>query len=498
MATAMVTAMMKNKKLIRQDFSSVPLCRALLGKGLLVGLAVLPQLAGAGDWKLDESVTAGLTYVDRTGNTPSKGSVLQVSPQVSLKGQGGRSEADINYRLTASQGFGDTDPASLAHNLRARGRVEVIENEFFVGANASAQLVGSSSSTGPVDAINVDSSGRQSYSVQLTPEFRHHLNRYADIVSQNRIDYVTYDGKNVDGNDDSRSVSANLGIRSGRYFGPLDWSLDVTQSRTKYDLRNDKRKSYDLGVGYRFNNHWRGRGQLGYEKNDVQSNRNDTDGATWNLGFDWTPNSRTSFSAQAGKRYLGTVFSGSARHNTRRTSLSLDFSRDVTNRRSTQLLDSFLFDLDADGNVILDPVTGLPNVVYVPQAQQTDEDYVSEQIRGVVSIRGRRTTASLTASFTNRDYEVSDSDEDAYSLSLAVTRQLGGRISASLRSSLSSTDSGAGNDSDTYDVQFTLSKQLSRRTSVNLDLLRRERDASTINSDYTENRIGVSLSSSFF
>ena len=499
MATATVTGMMKNKLPVRLAglFSMPP--SMSMQTGVSIVLLAFVQAAWTGDWKLDESATAAINYVDRSGSDASSGTIVQLSPQVSLKGRGGKSEADLNYRLTASKGFGDTDPASLAHSLNARGRMELIDDLFFLGANAAARLVGDSSTSGAIDSINVDSSGRQSYSLQLTPEFRHHLNRYADIVSRNTFNYVTYDGENVNSDDNSRSVSTHVGVHSGRYFGPVDWRMDVRQTQTKYDLRDDKTTSYDLGAGYRINHRWRVRGEVGYEKNDIQTNRADTDGGKWNLGFDWTPNPRTSVSAQAGKRYLGTVYSGSVRHNTRRTTLSLDFSRDVTNRRVTELLDSFFFLRDpTTGDFLTDPVTGLPIQVNLPQAQQIDEDYISEQVRGGVSVSGRRTSASLTASYTKRDYEVSGSNEDAYSITLAVNRQLGAHISASLRSTLSSTDSGAANSSDTRDLQLTLSKQLSRRTSVNLDLLRRERDGSINTSDYTENRIGLSLSSSFF
>ena len=50
--------------------------------------------------------------------------------------------------------------------------------------------------------------------------------------------------------------------------------------------------------------------------------------------------------------------------------------------------------------------------------------------------------------------------------------------------------------SDSYDVSLSLSRQLSERTSAAINVLHREQDA-TSNDGYTENRIGVSVSSSF-
>lgn len=474
---------------------------ALACRQLVVTCAVaclgLPTIGLAGDWRLSDTVTAELTYVDRDGRNESSGAVLQLTPRLRLQGRSGRSQADIDYSLTASIGGGSTDPESLSHNLRGSGRTEIIENKFFLGANASARLVGTSATSGAVDAINVRSDGTQSYSFEILPEFRHHLNKYADIVSRNSINYVTYGGDNRRSDDDSREVRTNIGVRSGRYFSRFNWNVDATRSETKFDDRDDERSNLSAGVGYRIDSHWRVRGTVGYEDNDVQTSREDTDGATWDAGVDWTPNPRTSVAVTYGERYLGNVFSGSASHRTRRTRLSLDFSRDVTNRRSSQLLDSFFFLVDSTtGNPIIDPNTGDPILVNIPELEQIDEDFLNTQLRGAVTVTGRRTTATLTANVAQRDYEVTDQDEDSYGFSLRLSRQLGGGYSGSLGGRYSHTDGASDGDSDSYDVRMSLSKQLSPRTQASLNLLHREQDESA-GDDYTENRISVSLSSSF-
>ncbi len=475
--------------------------QALTGRCLAAACAAaafgLPTIAPAGEWRLSDTVSADLTYVDRDGRNESSGAVLQLTPRLRLNGRGGRSQADIDYSLTASIGGGSTDPESLSHNLRGTGRVEVIDNMFFLGANASARLVGTSATSGTVDSINARSDGTQSYSFEITPEFRHHLNRYADIVSRNSVNYVTYGGNNRRSDDDSREVRTNIGVRSGRYFSRFNWNVDATRSETSFEDRDDERSNLSAGVGYRVDSHWRVRGTVGYEDNDVQTARDDTDGATWDAGVDWTPNPRTSVAVTYGERYLGNVFSGNASHRTRRTRLSLDFTRDVTNRRSSQLLDSFFFLVDANtGNPIIDPNTGDPILVNIPELEQIDEDFLNTQVRGAVTVTGRRTTATLTATVSQRDYEVTDQDEDSLGLSLRLSRQLGGGYRASVNSRYTTTDGARDGDSDSYDVSMSLSKQLSPRTRASVNVLHREQDESA-GDDYTENRIGVSLISSF-
>ena len=491
-ATATATVTMSNNNPMRRRLAGS--MRALILLPVATGVAGFSPLALSGDWKVTDSATGRLTVVDRSGNNSSSGVVAQVSPQINLNGRGGRSEANVAYRLTASQGTGSTDSKALAHNLHALGRVELIDQFFWLGGNASAQLVGNNASSGPVDSINVGSTGRQSYAFQLTPEFRHHLGRYMDIVSKNSIDYVTYTGNNVSSNDDSRSYSANFGVQSGAYFGPLSWSLSATQRKTEYDTRDDENASYTAGVGYQVDPRIRVRGMVGYETNDVQTSRSNTDGSVWTVGVDWAPNQRTNVSADYGKRYLGTIYSGHINHRTKRTALALDFSRDVTNRRSTQL-ESFQFqvpDLNPD-----DPDNGLPETITLFALRQIDEDYVNTQVRGALTVGGRRTTATITANAANRKYEVTAADEDSYGLTIGVSRQLGAGFRGSLRGGLTSTDVKGGASTDTYDVQFSLSKQLSQRTSASVDVLHRNQDSSTASGGYTENRLGVSVSTSF-
>lgn len=453
----------------------------------------------AGDWKLTDSVTASLDVVDRSGRDASSGVVASISPRISLNGRGGRTTADVNYQLTTSIGTGDTDPRGLSHNLTATGRLEAVEDRLFIGANAAARLAGRTATSGPVDPVNARSDGVQSYSVGIQPEYRQHINRYADFVSQNSIDYVTYSGDDRDGGNDSTSARIHAGIRSGRHFSRLSWSLDASREETDYDSASrtsDTRSSYTAGVGYRIDRTWSVNGSLGYEKNDVETTRSDTDGLIWNVGTSWAPNPRTSLSASYGERYFGEVISADLRHRTKRTVLSLGLSRDVTNRRAFELVDSFFFLVDDTGNLIRDPVTGNPLIVNIPQLDLTDEDFVNTQLRGAIAVSGRRTTVTVTGTVSNREFEVSGEDETSLALALSASRRLGANINASAAVQYTRADGTTRGDSDSYDVSLSLSRRLSERTSAAINVLHREQDA-TSNDGYTENRIGVSVSSSF-
>jgi uncharacterized protein (PEP-CTERM system associated) len=280
-------------------------------------------------------------------------------------------------------------------------------------------------------------------------------------------------------------------------FTTFDWDVGATRTTTNFEDRDDERIEYSAGVGYRIDARWRLNGRVGWEDNDVQTDREDTDGFIWNAGAVWTPNPRTSVSGNYGYRYIGNTFAVDASHRSRKTTLSLNASRGIENRRTSRLVDSFFFLVDQNGVPIVDPNTGNLVFLNLPQLEETDEDFVNTQLRGAISVTGRRTSVSVTGRVANREYEVSDDDEDSYGVGISVSRRLGGGYTASLTGNIDQADGTVDGSSDTYDVGLRLSKQLGRKTSASLDLLHRERDASDNDDSYTENRIGVSITSSF-
>ena len=476
----------------------------LLFTGVFLATALQSNLASAraGKWVFDPSspVTANLDYVDRTGDDSYNGQVLRVAPKFRLSREGGRAVANINYNPTVAVGTGSTNPKFLTHQLLASGRLEAVENHFFIGADARAGLNGANSSAETVDAINFNSSnGQQSYAFGITPVYRHRLNRYANFVSSNRFDWVTYSGNDGgDGSDGSRGQTLNASIRSGRYFNAYNWSLNATQRKISYDSDRDDttREKVWAGLGYRFNPRWSVNGNLGYEDNDVESDRSSTTGTTWDVGARWTPNPRTSVAARVGERYFGDFYSGDISHRTRRTQLSAGFSRDVTNRREQQLVDSFFFLTDGNGNPVVDQ-NGNPIVANIPQLQNTNEDYINTQFRGAMTITGRRTNVTITGNVSNRDYEVSRDDEDSYSLTVSARRDLGSSYNVTLTGRAEHVDRSGSDNTDTYDVRFSLGKNLSPRTSTALELGYRDYNAESSILDYTEKRIGVSLTTTW-
>ncbi|MGB5741178.1 MAG: TIGR03016 family PEP-CTERM system-associated outer membrane protein [Sedimenticolaceae bacterium] len=448
---------------------------------------------------MTDDIAFTTTAVDRNGDDSESGVVFELSPRWVVSGRGGRVTADVNYSPTLAVGTGSTDPKALTHSLLATSRTEVVRNRFFVGANASARLLGDRASSGQTDSINFNDQGQQSYSVSVLPEYRHRINRYADFVSNNVFDYVTYSGGNDSddgGSSDSASYTLNAAVQNGRYFGATGWRLQATHRKVHYEDRsNDRFTNATAGLSYRLDSHFRARGNAGYEDNSVDSDRGDTSGVIWDVGGTWTPNPRTSVDASYGQRYYGSTWSAAVNHRSKRTRFGLNASRSLDNRRNQQLVDSFFFLVDDTGEPITDPDTGAPLIANIPQLDDTDEDFINNRISAIVAATGLRTTVSLTGTFSQREYEVSDDDQDSYGMTLRATRRLGSGYDASVSSSIThfTGDNDDDDDSTNYDASFSLSKQFSRRSSASLFVLYREQKSDDDDDEYDERRIGLTL-----
>jgi uncharacterized protein (PEP-CTERM system associated) len=238
-------------------------------------------------------------------------------------------------------------------------------------------------------------------------------------------------------------------------------------------------------------------GEAGYERNDLQTSRPETEGSIWSVGADWKPGPRTSVSAGVGERYFGSTYDFDFSHTARRTQFRLGANRDVDNRRTAQLVDSFFFLDDGTGNPVVDPATGEPIIVAGQDVQNIDEDFVTERVRASVLFTGNRTSARAAASVETRDYEVSGDEEETYYFSFNVNRQMGNRITAGVTGNYQIEDNVNFGDSNYYDVRVSLSRSIGRNSSAAISVSHHERDADNNTDSYREDRIGVTFVTGF-
>jgi uncharacterized protein (PEP-CTERM system associated) len=463
-------------------------------------LALLCGPATAGSWRLTDNgpSTARLTWVDGSGFDDT---FLSFRPGVRLTGTGGRVTGDIAYTASLDQQLGGDGDFNLSHNLRANANARLYEQMVFLRATASAGLA-SADGRGLIGSDGIssifDGDIVQTYSASVTPELRNRFGSFADSRLTMTLDVVDSDDEDAD----FLSAGSDLTwvLSSGRQFSVLPWSLTARTNRLSYDDRDDQRDSITGQVSRRFDRRWLARASIGYEQNDVQTDRDQTDGVTWSVGGTWTATPRTSFDADYGERYFGNTWNLRATHTSRRTTLTAAYTRDISNVRS-QILEQgrvFFFIDPVTGEPVRDPATGaliLFDEGLVPSL--VNEDFVSERLSLSVGVVGRRTTGTLSLGWSNRDYEVSPTVEDDYNVRLNLSRQLRSDLSGNLTFGWQQVDSNTAPDTEVYFVQAGANHRWGRRSTLGLETSYRTEDVEDADST-DEVRVALVYSIEFF
>jgi uncharacterized protein (PEP-CTERM system associated) len=376
----------------------------------------------------------------------------------------------------------------VSHYLRAKAGSELVRNQVFLNATANANLVQTVTSSASVDTLSNSNDTAQTFSTSLKPELRHHLGRYADIVSRNVLRYT-----NIEGRDSSWSRALNIGLRSGQRFSRLGWSVDYTDTNTQYTDRTDSTKKMNSSLSFQLIRQLRLIGNVGYSKSDAPTKRSRNSGTTWTIGADWNPGPRTSLNANFGESYYGNTWAGHFKHTSRRTSITADLSRSLTNTNTLLGVPLDFAVVDASGNLVVDPVTGDPLIETLTLLVPTEDNFINTRAGVTLSIEGRRTTLAARTIYSEREYDVSGEKTKNLHFRLSASRRLSAdtSLTANLGVGTYSTSIDT-NDDHTYDASLSYSKQLGRRSSVRTNVRHRIHDIDG-GGGYTENRIGVSF-----
>jgi len=151
--------------------------------------------------------------------------------------------------------------------------------------------------------------------------------------------------------------------------------------------------------------------------------------------------------------------------------------------------------VDNLGNPILDPVTGEPVLIPLDTPDLNDETYtLSRFTLGYDILVGRKDNISFEGTYSNRDYQVSNEEEETWGGSARWSHYLKANLSTNLRLYWEKTDNNStGEDSTLWRVNTGLSYKLGPKTNLNLDLHHIDKQASDDESEYSENRITLTL-----
>ncbi len=492
MAMAMAMEVISSKK--------QPLHRMMKASSyvLMSGMTALfsAQLV-AGDWKISPHILMKGTYTDNANLSSSDKNgqfYTQVTPGVAIKREGaGRMQLNADYSLSYTGNRPGSRGRTIAHSLTSKMQAELYKNIIFIDANAGARLGSVTTGGQRSGAIVGDTSNPiQTYTYNLSPYFKHHFGRYADILTRYTFNQVINSGKS---GLDSYSNQVLISINSGSYYPRFPWGISYQQSKTGYDnaIRDSEKTSFNSNISYILNRKWRINFNGGKVDYNIQSSRSSTDRVTWSAGVAWTPNLRTNMDFSYGQKMFGSSFEFNFSHRLRRSIWTLNYNKSLTSSRSQQLAQSSNVS-GLSGNQSANNYQ--PGYSYSDYATLTDEFYVIETLNTGFTLKTRRSNLSIDAHFTRRGYEVSGNNGRDIGINTSWGRQLTPKTDAKV---VVSWQKNRVNENVAEQTRWRLSLGLSRRlteyTSANLGYMHSRLNSTGSTGEYEENQISLSLAS---
>lgn len=465
---------------------------------VILGGSGFAPMVQAADWMLAPGITVEQVYTDNA-NLDSEGlseSITRVSPRISAHREGARAKLDLRYAPQYRHYWQETQSDTVVHFLRADGEVELYENHLFVDGWASADqhTLNNGGKTG-IDSLTGTNELTQAYTAGISPYYTTRLGPYMAAEARyglNRVYYADTD----QGSSTGQRVDLVLG--SGEFIKVLPWQLHLEESRIDYDnLENaDQIRRARAEVNYQLNRAWALSTTLGYEEYDLAVNA-DRNGEIWSVGFIYTPTARTRLAAGLGERFFGTDYYLHFSQRSKRIVWNANYERDLVSARDEVLGDSLFARQDEFGNLVRDPVLSSPVTTANTGASLTESYFLSDKFTTTFTLATERSKFNLSAAYTEREYEnlLSQNSTDL-NLSAFFSRQLRQRFTAFTR--LSWTDHTQDlNDYEQWIATLGSSYRLAAHSALNFNLSRLERTASLDTSSYTENRVSLSLQTSW-
>ena len=288
--------------------------------------------AHAGDWEITTGVGVDETYSDNANlasdnQTRKSDLITSITPNISIRGSGGRTSLNLDYSLSRLYHAYDTSDDTTIHTLAAAGNLEVWKRVAFIDATASTsrQVIDSG---GPVSNSAASQTRNRSdvRSFDISPYFLHHFGSWVETISRTRYAVVTNSSDSVS---DNTTLNSTFIISSGRRFQHFGWSVTLDQSKVSRDDSTPTRRTNNADADFTFavNRKVSLLAGIGYEDIEDGTLNNQPKGITWNAGFSLTPSPRTSLRATYGRRFGGRDISLDATHNlSRRTTFTANFT----------------------------------------------------------------------------------------------------------------------------------------------------------------------------
>ncbi|MFT3960029.1 TIGR03016 family PEP-CTERM system-associated outer membrane protein [Propionivibrio sp.] len=484
--------------------------------------------AWAGNWQITPSITVNETATDNVGlidKNRESDWITDIAPGININGRGDRLKLSFDYRLHGLYYANDSSRNNIQNSLNALGSLEVLENLFFIDANATISQQNLSAFGGSTNtSVNINDSGNttETRTYRISPYFKGILGSSTEYLLRYDLGKTSSDEGNAFSTQ-TRQLTGRLAGTAG--FSWLGWSLDANRQKNDFDQGRDTTSNLVRGMlTYRYSPQLRVSLIGGRESNDYVS----VDEKSHTIkggGFEWAPTERTLLSAFREDRFFGNSDNISFTHRTARTAWKYIQTKDTqtSNDRISGTVGTYFSLLDSMfSSAIPDPVaraafvnamllsSGLSPNAALQGGFLTTGVTLQERKELSLALLGARNTVTFAAT-RSETQDVSNGTGSGWFLgtdfsTLNNVKQTGASVNWSHKlsglSSLSGSvsrlqskgtgDSPLKTDETMYTVNFVT--QLGPKTNAGLSARRIEVDGTT---NYTENALTGTFSHRF-
>ncbi len=468
--------------------------------GILAAIVIavgIPICAAAGDLTITPSLTFSEEYTDNVDSDPdglSKAAlVTEVTPGIRIRSESARVEGALDSSLTfRHQTAGDDKGHDSDVDLTGLGTVEVAEDLFFVEAQASlSQQV----LDNDLAATAANQELVQVY--RFSPFLRHRLGNFADAEARYTLSQSFVGGESDVSDSTTHGLAFMLG--SGRDFSRLGWILQAgATEESRSDDDDVSRSGVDLGVEYAIARSFSVIGGAGYQMFDDGVPANEIDGPTWRAGFRWRPGRRTELEFTYGQRDGDQNAAADFRYDIGpRTRFTARFVESLSTSQERLVENLSAIGVDEETRNFIGEQTGL---AFNPNPSPFDiQDETTRTTTFRVGINGERgrNAFGFTAAMQNQEIESTGEEEDIISANVRWARRLNPRLTLNLVGGYENIEFADGSEDTEYSFTGGLSYSLFANVQGVLSYAFRTQDSTVQTSEFTENRVMVSLRASF-
>ena len=388
------------------------------------------------EWRVKSALDLGLVQTDNA-NLAEPGmeqgaTVRQIRPSISLFGRGNRSDLFILSELDYFKSSASEDH-TVYPKVYGSLNSTIVDRKLFLNSSILVNRVLVSTDAGPIDSLDLGGVFSTTTNINVVPRLELDLGRSTELQLQYGLNtYIASDDQLSDSNGNSVSAELNYDAPSGGYSLGASTGL----SRTDFEFGEPlQQRNAAATIGKVLGSDLQFDATVGKEWNQIPDQAGDTasssttiteSSAIWDVALTWNPGARTSLIAGYGKRTFGERPRLELTHRSRRSDVSLNWSRGIT-RFNVTLPNGTFVDFPDDSEL-----ADIDDVLSV--ALVDTRISVEEQIQAVYQLRGRKSRLRLESTYTQREFQFQTETAKSSNLTLRsiVVRQLGRKMSLRL------------------------------------------------------------------